>query len=144
MSTARPLIPGTPAQLSARRAAMSALVQMVAEAHASGRRSLEPTAVDNLAACFSVPVSIEVEWDTTCELGHPMIRIMTRRLGAAIIESLSTREREVAHLIVDGLTNRDIAERLGISVTTVKDHVHHVLARTGFRSRNALAAALRR
>ena len=54
-------------------------------------------------------------------------------------ESLSPREREVYDLLVEGLTDRDIADRLFICLTTVKAHVHHVYDKTGIRSRTALA-----
>ncbi len=54
-------------------------------------------------------------------------------------ESLSVREREVYDLLVEGLTNRKIADRLFICPTTVKAHVHHVFDKTGIRSRTALA-----
>lgn len=54
-------------------------------------------------------------------------------------ESLSPRQREVYDLLVEGLTDRDIAKRLFICLTTVKAHVHHVYDKTGIRSRTALA-----
>lgn len=41
--------------------------------------------------------------------------------------ALSTREREVAQLIERGLSNKEIARRLGIGVATVKNHVHNLL-----------------
>lgn len=54
-------------------------------------------------------------------------------------ESLSPRQREIHDLLVEGLSDRDIAKRLFISLTTVKAHVHHVYDKTGIRSRTALA-----
>jgi DNA-binding CsgD family transcriptional regulator len=62
------------------------------------------------------------------------------------VASLSEREREVYELVCDGLSNADIAERLFISLGTVKAHVHHVFDKVGIRSRTALAlnAASRR
>ncbi len=41
-------------------------------------------------------------------------------------EELTPREREIVALAVEGLKNRDIADRLGISEGTVKLHLHHV------------------
>jgi two-component system, NarL family, nitrate/nitrite response regulator NarL len=58
------------------------------------------------------------------------------------LAKLSPRQREIAHLIGRGLMNAEIALELGISVATVKDHVHAVLHRTGLRTRTQLAAAL--
>lgn len=56
------------------------------------------------------------------------------------IAQLSAREREVAALVAEGLTNRDIAERLVVSERTAENHVQHVLNRLGLRSRTQVAA----
>ncbi len=53
---------------------------------------------------------------------------------------LSAREREVAILIAQGLTNRDIAEKLVVSERTAENHVQRVLNRLGLRSRAQVAA----
>jgi DNA-binding NarL/FixJ family response regulator len=52
---------------------------------------------------------------------------------------LTAREREIARLMADGLSNRDIADRLVISEGTVEVHVKHILSKLGFRSRTQLA-----
>ncbi|MBA2441539.1 MAG: response regulator transcription factor [Rubrobacter sp.] len=54
---------------------------------------------------------------------------------AAILESLSTREREVLELLALGHTNRKIAQTLFISVGTVKNHVEHIFAKLGVSDR---------
>ena len=43
-----------------------------------------------------------------------------------LVEPLSSREIEVLQLVVDGLSNREIAERLVIAVSTVKTHINHI------------------
>jgi two-component system, NarL family, nitrate/nitrite response regulator NarL len=48
---------------------------------------------------------------------------------------LSEREREVIHLISQGLGNKDIARRLGVSTSTVKNHVHKLLRKLNARRR---------
>jgi len=53
---------------------------------------------------------------------------------------LTRREREVAVLVADGLTNRQIAARLVISRRTAETHVQHILAKSGFTSRIQLVA----
>jgi non-specific serine/threonine protein kinase len=54
--------------------------------------------------------------------------------------TLTRREREVAVLAARGLTNRDIAAQLFVSVRTVEVHVDHVLTKLGFHTRTQLAA----
>ncbi|KXX61255.1 protein kinase domain-containing protein [Rhodococcus sp. LB1] len=53
---------------------------------------------------------------------------------------LTKREREVASLIAEGLTNKEIAARLVISPRTAQGHVEHLLAKLGFTSRAQIAA----
>ncbi|MGW4336469.1 protein kinase domain-containing protein [Rhodococcus koreensis] len=50
------------------------------------------------------------------------------------------REREVAALIAEGLTNKEIAARLVISPRTAQGHVEHLLTKLGFNSRAQIAA----
>ncbi len=53
---------------------------------------------------------------------------------------LSDRESEVAGLVAEGLTNREIAARLGLSSRTVDSHLEHIRAKLGLRSRAQVAA----
>lgn len=53
---------------------------------------------------------------------------------------LTRREREVAALVAQGLSNREIAERLVISKRTVDAHVEHILAKLGIGSRTQIPA----
>src|SRR5690242_17985524 len=53
--------------------------------------------------------------------------------------SLTRRESEVAALVARGLTNREIAGQLYLSVRTVEVHVDHILTKLGFRNRTELA-----
>jgi non-specific serine/threonine protein kinase len=55
-------------------------------------------------------------------------------------EPLTGREREVAELIAEGLSNRDIAARLFIGHRTVETHVENILNKLGFKSRSEVAA----
>lgn len=55
---------------------------------------------------------------------------------------LTPREREVLDLIAEGLTNREIADRLYIEVGTVKNHVHSILQKLDVNSREDAAAYL--
>jgi predicted ATPase/DNA-binding CsgD family transcriptional regulator len=53
---------------------------------------------------------------------------------------LTAREREVAGLVAEGLTNRDIAARLFVSKRTVDAHLEHILSKLGYSSRVQVAA----
>lgn len=55
-------------------------------------------------------------------------------------ESLTVRQQQIADLVVEGLTNPEIAVRLGISTGTVRSHVTQMLSRLGLTSRTQLAA----
>ena len=64
---------------------------------------------------------------------------------AAVVDALTPREREVVALLVDGLSNKAIAARLGISDQTVKFHVAAVCAKLGAMNRtDAVRRAIRR
>ena len=54
--------------------------------------------------------------------------------------TLTRRETEVAVLAARGLTNREIAAKLFLSVRTVEVHVDHILTKLDFRTRTQLAA----
>ncbi|MFD4352138.1 LuxR C-terminal-related transcriptional regulator [Nocardia sp. NPDC058518] len=52
---------------------------------------------------------------------------------------LTSREREILRLVVDGLSNREVGARLFISADTVKEHVSRILAKLQVNSRIAAA-----
>lgn len=55
---------------------------------------------------------------------------------------LTDREREIVSLVSQGLTNREIAEVLGVSTRTIEGHLYRATARTGVTSRAQLAVML--
>lgn len=58
---------------------------------------------------------------------------------------LTNREREILQLLVDGLTNREIAEKLFISPVTVKTHMRHIVDKLdAVDRRDAASIALER
>ncbi|WP_051275888.1 alpha/beta fold hydrolase [Marmoricola sp. URHB0036] len=66
-------------------------------------------------------------------LGLPAVRA-----GAAA--ALTDRQRQVARLVTQGLTNREIAAELTITERSVESHVERIRDRLGFRSRSQVAA----
>jgi LuxR family maltose regulon positive regulatory protein len=60
-----------------------------------------------------------------------------------LVEPMSERELGILRLLADGLSNREIAEKLVISVGTTKSHVHHILDKLGSDSRAQAVAKAR-
>jgi non-specific serine/threonine protein kinase len=63
--------------------------------------------------------------------------------AAAAGETLTRREREIAVLVSDGLTNRQIADRLVISRRTVDSHLEHIRAKLAVSSRSEIGDQLK-
>jgi DNA-binding NarL/FixJ family response regulator len=63
-----------------------------------------------------------------------------RRLAKQRFEGLTEREREVAALIAEGRSNRQIAEALVLSERTIAAHVANIFSKLGFNSRAQVAA----
>jgi len=61
------------------------------------------------------------------------------RAGGGAPGDLTPREREVWALVAGGLTNPQIAERLGLSDNTVKFHVQHLFSKLGVKNRTEAA-----
>jgi len=74
-----------------------------------------------------------------------ILTVMTGKLdtdgarSTALIEPLSGRELEVLRLVIMGMSNREIADRLIISIGTAKTHVHNLCGKLGVRNRTEAA-----
>lgn len=104
--------------------APEALVASV-RAVAQGQQQLSPKVLENLVGLAATPPQPEQE--------------MIQPSGLA---ELSERENEIAQLVAQGLSNAEIAEQLFISLTTVKTHMKHILAKIDGTNRVHIAIAV--
>jgi DNA-binding NarL/FixJ family response regulator len=65
--------------------------------------------------------------------------LSTPRVGSGVEVPLTKRENEVLKQLAFGLTNKEIAQALGISYETVKEHVQHILRKIGVSDRTQAA-----
>jgi DNA-binding NarL/FixJ family response regulator len=78
-----------------------------------------------------------------------MATVLVRRVQALAAERprptkrLTAREAEILELVAQGLSNKEIAARLYIEVTTVKNHVHNILEKLGVSRREEAVARTR-
>ena len=98
--------------------------------------------IDDLAAALAAALAGEVR----CSPRVAALlcgRVATLARGrAAPAGGLTSREREVAELVSEGLSNKQIALRLGIGPATVKNHVHAVLEKLHVARRGAIGRGL--
>lgn len=59
-------------------------------------------------------------------------------------QPLTSREQEIVSLILDGISNREISERLSLSFATVRTHLRNIFAKKGVHSRSQLQALARK
>ena len=113
------------------------------KAGASGFIMKDATVADFLSTMRSVAEGIDVvPRELTGKLlslvaQHVVVRRTPALLGAL---RMTGRETEIMALIADGLSNREIAQRLGIATYTVKSHVHNILEKLALHTRLEIAA----
>lgn len=91
------------------------------------------------------PAATSVAADRAAELRAVCAGARTPALVAAARPlPISGRQREIAALVASGMSNRDIADRLRVSVRTVEGHVYHACMKLGVANRTELAALLGR
>ena len=74
-------------------------------------------------------------------LSHIVDQRVTRGLaGVKAAVRMTKRERGVTDLIAEGLSNKEIAQRLHIATYTVKSHVHNILEKLALHSRLQISA----
>lgn len=69
-----------------------------------------------------------------------VVQLLARLTKQTVMVSLSPREKEILALIVEGLTAKEIAEQLGVSIHTTDTHTRHLFKKLGVHSRAAATA----
>ncbi|OBI92979.1 helix-turn-helix transcriptional regulator [Mycobacterium asiaticum] len=64
--------------------------------------------------------------------------------AAALAAPFSNREREIALLVAEGLSNREIAQAVSLSVRTVESHIYRATTKAGVSGRSALVEMMRK
>ncbi len=118
--------------------------------HALGRLELllgeQEAGCDSLSRAIAGYAAMPAPlWQAQAERDREATGVSARNLRLDTrIEALglTSRQAEVTRLIAQGCSNREVAETLQISSSTVKRHLENVFERTGARSRGALTALL--
>jgi len=99
------------------------------------RRAFKRGAVDFLRKPTDDDELIDVVQQAIRRHAGQRARSEAERHRAERVAALSGRERQALTLIARGLSNKEIARELGISLATTKSHVHNILAKLGVRRR---------
>jgi non-specific serine/threonine protein kinase len=136
--------------LAAARGRHRTALQLIGAAMAHGLRRPPRTAAarrDDVLAAAASALGARVA-DQLVERGSRLtltraVEIALNELPATVAdtgERLSEREMQVARFVAQGLSNREIAARLVISIRTAEGHVQRILTKRGFTSRTQVAA----
>jgi DNA-binding NarL/FixJ family response regulator len=99
--------------------------------------------IDALAPLVASGMQLKIDLEASQLIGAPLVTVVEQASTRDLLSPLTPRQREVAKLVIAGQSNKAIAEGLGISIATVKDHVHAILERLELPSRHAVIAATR-
>jgi LuxR family maltose regulon positive regulatory protein len=105
-------------------------------------RGLMPTYAGKLLAAFPETEAARATQATTPRV-VPSEPKLGERLAEPLIEPLSEREQEVLGLLAEGLTNREIASRLFLSLNTIKAHTRNIYGKLDVHSRTQAVARAR-
>ena len=99
-----------------------------------------------MARAQMTEAAIEVAWSRGHDLSPAQSVAYALREGALVTQKrkrrdgVTGREEEIAKLVADGMTNREIARKLSLAERTVDAHVEHIMNKLGYHSRAQIAA----
>jgi DNA-binding NarL/FixJ family response regulator len=101
---------------------------------------LKEMALDELVRCIRV-VAGGREWLPPSLIDPASEREAARQsVSTHLAQSITCRERQIVLLVAEGLSNKEMCRRLGLSEGTVKIHLHNIYEKIGVNNRTALAA----
>jgi two-component system, NarL family, nitrate/nitrite response regulator NarL len=106
-----------------------------------------PSRVVALGACDQEGVAVVEDGslhDVVAAVHGAMHGAFTGSTASGELDHLTPTERRVLQSVNEGLSNKEIAQALGVAVPTVKHHVHSLLTKLGVRRRGEAAALYRR
>jgi DNA-binding CsgD family transcriptional regulator len=126
------------------RVAIVAPTEKLRASLAAALRSSEEFEIVGVANS-SANIPVDTELIVIARAPAPLsTRAPTRIRGESTTATLSRREQEVLALLADGLVNKQIAARLGISTNTVKTHLELLFEKLGVTTRaEAVATAVK-
>ena len=119
------------------------LLELV-EAGASGYVTAEQP-IEELVEAVEAAANRELKCSprVAAALAHRIAALKADHSKGGDYHRLTRRQREIAALIADGLSNKQIAGRLSIERATVKNHVHNILSKLGLSHRDEVATLVR-
>lgn len=110
----------------------------------AGLTGFVPAEATGVGIVESLDAALRGEFHCPPRIATALVRRLSQLPGRVPGEtSLTMREHQILSLAEQGLTNKAIAERLGISPATVKNHVHNVLGKLSAHRRTEAIARLR-
>jgi two-component system nitrate/nitrite response regulator NarL len=114
--------------------------EIILQAFRAGARGIfsRHESVDSLCKCVRSVYEGQI-WATSPQMSFAVEALASsptvRAVDAQGLDVLSKREMEVVHCVAEGLTNREIAERLGLSQHTIKNYLFRVFDKLGVSGR---------
>jgi DNA-binding CsgD family transcriptional regulator len=127
----------SPARLEHARSLVELGTALHRQGQRSGARGALGRGMDSAQACGATALAQRAREELRAAGARP------RRLALSGVDALTGAERRVAELAAQGLTNRQIAQALVVSLPTVETHLRHVFRKLDISSRKQLAEHLR-
>jgi DNA-binding CsgD family transcriptional regulator len=127
---------GSPQRLSLARALIDRGVALCREGHRTQARAALEEGMELAGRCEALPLAARAREELRTLGARP------RRLAFSGVESLTASERRVAEMAARGMTNREIAQALFVTLKTVEMHLSRAYRKLGIRRRDQLAEQL--